>query len=180
MPVPYQTIGSTSPKTGTFQYDAKRLAGIPLKIPVAAGVSSVSNRRIVSLQQDSDNVLYAVVSPIALASHEIVGWGVLEEALQSNGLASISPDPNTFVDGDLVTVLRDPNEVYMIDYDPSNAPTEGINTAYLDVQGRISSVSSGNNIALLGAVFTATAGQQLSGQLAENTKFYQLYTALKP
>lgn len=180
MPVVNQTVGATSPKTGTFQYGAKRLAGIPLKIPVAAGVSSVTNRRIVSLQQDTDNVIYAVVSPVALASHEIVGWGVLEEALQSNGLASIAPSPNTFVDGDLVTVLRDPTEVYMIDIDESNAPTEGINTAYLDVQGRLSSVSGGSNLALLGAVFTGTPGQQLSGQLAENTKFYQLYTALKP
>lgn len=180
MPVVNQTVGSTSPKTGTFQYDAKRIAGIPLKIPGAAGVSSVTNRRIVSLQQDSDNVLYAVISPVALASHTIVGWGVLEEALQSNGLASIAPNPNTFVDGDLVTVLRDPTEVYMIDFDPSHEPTEGINTAYLDVQGRLTSVSGGSNLALLGSVFSATAGQQLSNQLAENTKFYQLYTALKP
>lgn len=180
MPIPFQTVGSTAPKTGTYQYDAKRLAGIQLKIPVAAGVSSVTNRRIVSLQQDSDNVMYAVISPVALASHDLVGWGVLEEALQSNGLASIAPNPNTFVDGDLVTVLRDASEVYMIDYDPSNAPVEGINAAYLDEQGRLSSSSAGSNLALLGSVFTATPGQQLSNQLATSTKFYQLYTALKP
>jgi len=180
MPISPQRVGSTAPKTGTFQYGAKRLAGIPLKIPGAAGVSSVSNRRIVSLQVDASNVLYAVVSPVALASHTIVGWGVLEEALQSNGVNSIAPTPNNFEDGDTVVVLRDPNEVYMIDVDPSHVPTEGINTAYLDVQGRLSSVSGGSNLALLGSVFSATPGNQLSGQLAEDTKFYQLYTALKP
>ncbi len=180
MPGLFQTIGSTSPKEGTYQYTAKRIAGIPLKIPDAAGVDSVTNRRIVSLQVDADNTLFAVISPAALASHTIVGWGVLEEALQSGGIASIAPNPNTYVDGDLVTVLRDPNEIYQIDTDPSNAPAEGISSAYLDVQGRISSVSSGSNIALEGAVFTATPGQQLSNQLTEDCVFYQMYTALKP
>lgn len=173
-------VGSTTPKDGTYVYTAKRLAGIPLKIPTAAGVDSVTNRRIVSLQVDADNVLYAVVSPAQLASHTLIGWGVLESALQSGGIASIAPDPNTFTDGDLVTVLRDPNEIYQIDTDESNPPTEGISSAYLDVQGRISSSSAGSNIALEGAVFTATPGQQLSNQLMEGCVFYQMYTALKP
>lgn len=179
MPIPSQNIGATAPKSGTFQWSAKRYAGIPLKIPVAAGVSSVTNRRIVSLQQDASGNLFAVVSPIAIAAHTIIGWGVLEEALQAGGLSSIAPTPNTYVEGDLVVVLRDPEEVYMIDMDPSNAPTSGIGTAYMDMQGRVSSVSSGSNLALAGSVFTSVPGAQLSSQLASNTRFYQLYTALK-
>lgn len=180
MPIPAQTIGATSPKSGTFQYNAVRLAGLTLKIPDAAGVSSVSNRRIVSIQQDANENLFAVVSPVALASHTIVGWGVLEEALQAGGLSSIAPTPNNFVDGDTVVVLRNPSDVYMIDYDPSNEPTDGVASAYLDTQGRLSSSSAGDNIALQGAVFQGVPGQQMSSQLATNTRFYQLYTPLKP
>lgn len=181
MPVGNQAIGSTSPKTGTFQYSAKRLQGLTLKIPVAAGVTSVTNRRIVSIQQnDSTGIIYAVISPVVLASHKIIGWGVLEEALQSGGISSIAPTPNTFVDGDTVVVLCDPDDVYQIDTDGSNTPTNGINSAYLDVAGRITSVSSGSNLALQGSVFTGLIGPQMSNQLDTNTVFYRLYTPLKP
>lgn len=180
MPAVNQNIGATTPKTGTFQYLAKRIAGLTLVIPGAAGVSSVTNRRIVSIQEDTDGNLFAVVSPIAILDYIIVGWGVLEEALQSGGIASIAPAPNTFVDGDTVVVLRDVESIYMIDVDPSNEPTIGIASAYLDMQGRISSVSSGSNIALQGAVFTGVPGQQLSSQLATSTVFFQLRNPLHP
>lgn len=180
MPIPNQTIGSTQPKSGTYQYSIHRIQGIPLKIPVAAGVTSVSNNRIVSLQQDANGVMYAVISPVALASHTIIGWGVLEEALQSGGIASIAPSPNTFVDGDLVTVLRYLEEVFQIDYDPSNAPSLGIGTAYLDVQGRLSSAAGGSNLALHGVVFTSVPGRQMANQLKSGCYFYQLFSPLQP
>lgn len=180
MPIAAQKIGETEPKNGTYQYSIHRIQGIPLKIPVAAGVTSVSNNRIVSIQQDASAVMYAVISPVALASHTIIGWGVLEEALQSGGVSSIAPSPNTYVDGDLVTVLRYVEEVFQIDYDPSNPPTLGIQTAYLDVQGRLSSVSGGSNLALLGAVFSSVPGRQMANQLKSGCYYYQLYTPLKP
>lgn len=179
MPIANQTIGSTAPKTGTFQYNAKRLSGVPLKVPVAAG-ASVTNRRIVSLQEnDTTLVLYAVVSPVALSGYTIVGWGVLEEALQSGGLSSIAPAPNTFVDGDTVVVLRDPTEVYQIDTDPDHVPTKGIGTGYVDVKGRLSSVSSGS-LLLGGAIWDSLPGTQMAGQLQDDCLYYQLSTALKP
>lgn len=180
MPVSYQNIGATAPKTGSKQYNLKRLTGIPLVIPVAAGVTSITNRRIVSLQEDSGGNLYACVSQIAINGYTLIGWGVLEEALQSGGLASIAPDPNTFKDGDLVTVNRDPNAAYMVDIDESNAPTLGINTAYLDNQGRLSSVTTGNNLALQGAVYKSFPGMQMTGQLAALTRLYTPLSAVKP
>lgn len=185
MPVGNQAIGSTAAKSGTLQYVGKRLQGLPLVVPSACtsltGVAYVTNRRIVSIQQkDSNGLLYAVVSPVAISGYKIVGWGVLEEALQSGGLASIAPTPNTYVDGDIVTVLCDTDDVYMIDGDGSNTPTNGIGTAYMDAAGRITSVSSGSNLLLGGAVFTGLIGNQLSGQLASGCVFYRMYSPLKP
>ena len=180
MPIAPQTIGSTNPKSGTYQWSTKRIQGLPLVIPDDAGDTEVTNRRIVSIQQDAEFNMFAVISRTALASHIIIGWGVLEQALQSGGINSIAPDVNTFVDGDLVTVLSDVDDVYQIDVDGSNDPINGINTAYLDSLGRITSVSSGGNLALLGSVFQAVPGNQLSGQLTDGCVFYKLYTPLKP
>lgn len=180
MPVVNQAIGTTAAKTGTRQFEAHRLQGLPLVIPAAAGVTSVSNNRIVSLQVDSNDVMYAVISPVAIAGHTLVGWGVLEEALQSSGTDSIAAAPNTFVDGATVVVLRYPQEVYAIDYDGSNEPTVGIGTAYIDAQGRLSSSSAGSNRAVKGAVFVSVPGTQLSGQLKTGCKFFQMYSTVDP
>ena len=181
MPIPSVKIAETNPKVDTFQYTAKRVAGLRLVIPVAAGVSSVSNNRIVSIQEvTATKELVAVVSPVELASHKLIGWGVLENALQSGGNGSIAPTPNTFVDGDTVVVLRDPDNVYMIDNDPSNVPTHGIGTAYIDAQGRLSSSSAGSNLLISGSVYTGVPGLQLSNQLKLNCVFYQMFTCLEP
>lgn len=180
MPIPNQAIGSTSAKSGTFQYDTHRIQGIPLKIPVAAGVTSIPNTRIVSIQTDANNVMYAVVSPVALANHTIIGWGVLEEALQSSGISSIAPTPNTFVNGDTVTVLRYPMEVFAIDYDASNKPSLGIGTGYIDVQGRLSSVSTGDNRAVKGSIFESVPGRQMAGQLKTGCVYFQMYSPVDP
>ena len=181
MPIPSVKIAETNPKVDTYQYTAKRVAGLRLVIPVAAGVSSVSNNRIVSIQEvTATKELVAVVSPVELASHKLIGWGVLENALQSGGNGSIAPTPNTFVDGDTVVVLRDPDNVYMIDNDPSNVPTHGIGTAYIDAQGRLSSSSAGSNLLISGSVYTGVPGLQLSNQLKLNCVFYQMFTCLEP
>ena len=181
MPIPSVKIAETNPKVDTFQYTAKRVAGLRLVIPVAAGVSSVSNNRIVSIQEvNATKELVAVISPVAIASHTLIGWGVLENALQSGGTGSISPTPNTYIDGDTVVVLRDPDSVYMIDVDSSNVPTHGIGTAYIDAQGRLSSSSAGSNLLVSGSVYTGVPGLQLSNQLKLNTVFYQMFTCLEP
>lgn len=180
MPIPAQKIGETNPKNGTFQYQSKRISGLRLIIPGAAGVSSISNNRIVSIQErTTTKEMVAVISQVAISGYVLIGWGVLEEAAQSGGSASIAPTPNSYVDGDTVTVLRDPANVYMVDVDSSNSPTHGIGTAYLDVQGRLSSSSAGSNLLVSGAVFTGVPGLQLAGQLKTNCIFYQMFTSLE-
>ena len=181
MPIPSVKIAETNPKVDTYQYTSKRVAGLRLHIPSAAIVTEVSNNRIVSIQErNTTKELIAVISPVAISGYTIIGWGVLENALQSGGSGSISPTPNTFVDGDTVVVLRDPDNVYMIDVDPSNSPTHGIGTAYIDAQGRLSSSSAGSNLLISGAVFTGVPGLQLSNQLKLNCIFYQMFTCLEP
>lgn len=162
----------------TYQYTSKRVAGLRLHIPSAAIVTEVSNNRIVSIQErNTTKELIAVISPVAISGYTIIGWGVLENALQSGGNSSIAPTPNTFVDGDTVVVLRDPDNVYMIDVDPSNSPTHGIGTAYIDVQGRLSSSSAGSNLLISGSVYTGVPGLQLSNQLKLNCIFIRCLLA---
>lgn len=181
MPIPSLKISETNPKTGTFQNTAVRVSGLRLIIPPGAGVTEVSNNRIVSIQErNSSKEIVAVISPVAISGYTLIGWGVLEEALQSGGSGSIAPTPNTFVDGDTVVVLREIEAVYMIDVDPSNVPTHGIGTAYVDAQGRLSSSSAGSNRLISGSVFSGVAGLQLSGQLKKDCLFYQPFTSLEP
>lgn len=172
MPIPNQTIGSTAPKSGTLQFIATRLQGLTLKFGPSAGVTEIPNTRIVSIQEETaTKKMFAVVSPIALAGHTIIGWGVLEESLQSGGVASIAPTPNNYKAGDTVTVLTGLEDVYMIDVDPDNIPANGIAVAYLDLQGRLT--SDDTTYKLNGAVFTAVPGVQLSNQLKTNSKLFR-------
>lgn len=184
MPIASQKIGQTAPKSGTLQFSEHRLQGLTLLIPAAAGVSSCTNNRIVTIQEDDNGNRYAVLSPVAYTYNYdvlvIIGWGVLEEALQAGGISSIAPTPNTFVDGDTVTVLRGIGETYMIDYDTDNTPTIGIGTAYIDQQGRLTSVTTGGNVQTQGAVFKSVPGLQMSNQLKTGTMFYQLRDAVTP
>lgn len=179
MPIGNQAIGATSAKSGTLQYIKTRLQGIPLKIATGAGVTSVPNNRIVTIQvQTSTNKMFAVTGGVAESGHVIVGWGVIEEALQSGGVASIAPTPNNYSAGDLVTVLAGPDDIYAIDVDPSNIPADGIGIAYVDLQGRLTSDDTGTTL-LTGSTFTALPGIQLTGQLKANAKFFQMGSALK-
>ena len=187
MPIANQQIGQTAPKVSTLQFRETRIQGLTFHIPAAAGVSSCSNNRIVTLQEDANGNRYAVLYPEAVIRSGVqlivIGWGVLEEALQSGGISSISPTPNTFVDGDTVTVLRDVAETYMIDYDPNNVPTVGIGTANVDEQGRLTGAAidySGPPIALQGAVFKSVPGLQMANQRKTNTLYYQMKDAVTP
>ena len=181
MPIPNMKIGETNSKTGTFQYMAKRIAGLRLLIPVSSGVTYISNNRVVSIQENSTTKeQVAVPSPIQQIGYTIIGWGVLEEALQSGGNGSIAPTPNQYVNGDTVVVLRDINGIYSIDVDPSNVPSAGIGTAYVDGQGRLSSSSAGSNLKTFGSVFTSVPGIQLANQLKTGCTFYQMFTPLAP
>jgi len=188
MPGINQNIGQTNPKTGTLQFTEKRIQGLTFHIPAAAGVTEVGNNRIVTLQEDTNGNRFAVLSPVAVVRSgvqlTIIGWGVLEEALQSGGVASISPTPNTYKEGDTVTVLRDIATTYMIDYDAANIPNVGIGTCRVDAQGRLTSVAAGAYggapVQLYGAVFKSVPGLQMENQKKEGTLFYQMKDALTP
>lgn len=181
MPINNQAIGQTNPKTGTYQRTIARMQGVELIIPEDAGVEFVTNNRIVSLQQDTEGNMFAVVSPTVIDGYTLVGFGVLEEALQSGGNTAIAPTPNQYVDGDTVVVLRNPMDVYMIDVDPSNIPsTLGIGQGYIDAQGRISSVSGGGNVAIKGSIFDSVPAREMSNQLKDGCLFYQMNSPLEP
>jgi len=172
-PIANQQIGSTQPKSGTFQWNERRIQGIPFKIGATAGVTECSNNRIVSLQEDANGNRFAVLSNVAQAGLTIIGWGVLEEALQSSGVDSIAPSPNTFKDGDMVTVLTGQTDVFMVDIDTGNAPVLGIGTAYIDAQGRVSGLAAGN-VLLVGSIFNSTIGSQMANQQKANTVFFKM------
>lgn len=173
MPIPNQTIGSTTPKSGTLQFQATRLQGLTLKIPVGVGIpTSIPNGRIVSIQEENaTKKMFAVLSPSPLAGHTIIGWGVIEESLQSGGVDSIAPTPNNFKNGDTVTVLTGLEDVFAVDVDPDNIPANGIAVAYLDIAGRLT--SDDTTFKLNGAVFTSVPGVQLSNQLKSNAKYFR-------
>jgi len=184
MPQPNQPITSTNSKTATYVYTAERMAGIPLKLQ--AGVESITNRRIVSIQQSSTGEMFAVAGFKAFpedvyTNMVVIGFGVLEEALQSGGIASIAPDPNNFVDGDIVTVLNKMGDIYQVDYDPDNIPDNGISfititqlEVRVDLQGRLTSVAAdADHFQLNGAVFTSVPGPQMKNQLIDGAKFFK-------
>lgn len=190
MPGFNKTIGGTIPRTGTFQYRKSRLTGLTLVIPAAAGVTEVTNRRIVSIQQDTNNQLFAVVSMYAFGGATIggvvysamtlVGFGVLEESLQSGVAGSIAPVLNTFSSGDTVTVLTGTERVYQIDYDPDNIPDSGIGVAYVDAEGRLTSASASPGYLITGATFFGVDGIQMTSQLGADCIYYQPSTPLHP
>lgn len=183
MPIPAVNIAQTNPKEATFQFSADRMSGLTLKLQ--SGVTSVTNRRIVSVQQDALGNLYAVPGLKVYQADEytdpltIVGVGVLEEALQSGGIGSIAPSPNTFVDGDQVTVLNCLSDIYQIDYDSSNVPANGIASCRVNNAGQLTSVAAdADNIQINGSVFTGKPGVQMTNQLLQYCKFYKLKDAV--
>ena len=196
MPQFIQNISETSPKEGTFQYDGSRIAGLTLKLP--SGVTEVSNRRIVSIQESSAGVQYAVPGVLAFTEKaaqgttpavkmKVLAVGVLEYALQSGGIDSIAPDATSLKDGDKVVVLSNPAHVYMVDYVSGSKPGTGKGditdstgaVCRVDNAGRLTSAASTTTAPkgdVFGSVFDSVPGEQLSNQLKDGSLFYRLFS----
>ena len=186
---PNLQIGETNPTDSTLQYKASRLAALPLVVPTAAAAlltdGEVPIGTLVSIQEYPSGGIKAVVGPIADDADEynvgvIIGYGFIEQGLQSEGRGAIAPKNGVFKAGDRVVVVTSPNEVYAVPYDTDNTPTHGISTAYFNKAGKLTSVSSGGNVAAEGAVFSGLAGLQLSNQLKPGYLFYRKSTPLEP
>lgn len=183
-------LGETNPTTSTLQYKAERLAGVPLVVPAAAAAlltnGEVPVGTLVSIQEYPTGGIKAVVGPIADATDEyntgiIIGYGFIEESLQSEGRGSIAPTPGIYKAGDRVAVVMAVGEVYAVPYDTGQtAPTHGISTAYFTKAGKLTSVSGGGNVAADGAVFSGLIGLQLTNQLKTGYLFYRKESPLKP
>ena len=186
---PNLQYGETNPTSSTLQSKASRLAGLTLVVPTAAAAlltdGEVPVGTLVSIQEYPAGGVKAVVGPIADSADEyntgiIIGYGFIEESLQSQNRGGIAPTPNIFKAGDKVAVVMSSNEVYAVPYDTDHAPTHGISTAYFTKAGKLTSVSSGGNVAAEGAVFSGVAGLQLSNQLRSGYLFYRKSTPLQP
>ena len=186
---PNLQLGETNPTDSTLQYKASRLAGLTLVVPAAAAAlltdGEVPIGSLVSIQEYPTGGVKAVLGPVADADDEynvgvIIGYGFIEQGLQSSGRGSIAPANNVFKAGDRIVVVTNPNEVYAVPYDTDHAPTHGISTAYFTKAGVLTSVSGGGNVAAEGAVFSGIAGLQLSNQLKTGYLFYRKSTPLQP
>ena len=196
MPQHIQNIGNTSPKLSTFQWDDKRFSGLALKLP--SGVTEITNRRIVSIQESSAGVQYAIPGLLPFeekaatitapaVNMTVLRVGVLEYALQSGGVDSIAPEPDRLKDGDRVVVLSDPGSVYMIDYLSTAKPAKGKgditdsngSICRVDKQGRLVSTASTTAAPLgevFGSVFYSIPGEQMGNQLLSGCAFYKLFS----
>jgi len=186
---PNLQLGETNPTDSTLQYKANRLAALPLVVPTAAAAlltdGEVPIGSLVSIQEYPTGGIKAVLGPVADSDDEynvgvIIGYGFIEQGLQSEGRGAIAPANNVFKEGDRVAVLTGVAEVFAVPYDTDNVPTHGISTAYFNKAGKLSSVSGGGNVAAEGAVFSGLAGLQLSNQLKSGYLFYRKSTPLQP
>lgn len=168
-------IGSTNPKLGAVQYDARRIDGVEFVIPTEAGVSTAPIGSIVTLQEDSAGKQIIVLGAAAYTGpgsdeYAIIGVGFLEAATQADG--SINQTVGSYVDGDSVAMISDVAIVAMSPYKANEAPTAG-GAAYITPAGLLSSASSGN-VAFPGEVFFGTPGIQNTGQLKSGYAFARL------
>ena len=186
---PNLQIGETNPTDSTLQFKAGRLAALPLVVPTAAAAlltdGEVPVGTLVSIQEYPTGGVKAVVGPIADDSDEyntgvIIGYGFIEQGLQSEGRGSIAPANGIFKAGDRVVVVTSPGEVYAVPFVAGSEPTHGIGTAYFSKAGKLTSVSGGGNVAAAGACFEGVAGLQLSNQLKPNYLFYRKASPVTP
>lgn len=185
MPGYAQTIGATLPKTGALQYESKRLQGVPLIIPANAGVTATSPGHIVTLQQDPNRNLWAVLGwqpyvASAYVTYVIVGVGILEESLQSNVNGNIAAAPNTYATGTQVTVLQDLNGVCAVEFETGFQPANGVATATVNTAGQVSSkAADSTHTATKGAVFTAKRSLEMAGALKPGFVYFQLASLVR-
>lgn len=168
-------ITETNPKHGAVQYDARYVDGLPLKIPAAAGLSSVPVGTIVTWQESTTGKQILCTGAAAYTDDEystyaIIGIGFLEAAMQQNG--SLNQTPGVFADGDIAAMVSDINPVAQVPFKASERPVAGA-ACYVTDGGLISSSSSGN-VAFPGEVFVGTPGVQNSNQLKSGFVFARL------
>jgi len=167
MPIPSQKIGETFAKDATRVRSLLRVSNIPFKMPDELQETTVAdNYRLVSVQEDNaTKKLYAVLGWNQKNGFTVIYTGVLENAAQSENLK--------IKEGDLVTVLSDYTDVYMIQIDSAHAPAHGINSAYVDNFGRLSSLSD-NNVLFRGSIWSGMGQNELQGQLKSGHVFARL------
>lgn len=186
---PNLRLGETNPTDSTLQYKADRLAGLILVVPAAANAlltnGDVPIGSLVTIQEYPTGGIKAVLGPVADSADEynvgvIIGYGFIEQGLQTQNRGGISPADNIVHAGDKIVVVMTPEEVYAVPFDTNHAPTHGIGTAYFTLAGLLTSVAGGGNVAAAGAVFSGIAQPQLSNQLKTGYLFYRKNTPLTP
>lgn len=187
MPGKTLSIGSTNPKIGAVQYDARRIDGVSLIInPSATGVTDgVGVGSICTLQEDPDtHKQYCVTGLAAIAVDEysntmkIIGTGVLEISSQS-GINGIAPATGMYKTGDSVTFARSIDQVAMCPVDSDDAidaTNLGLGAAYVTKAGKLAktSNSSANAAFSVGFVFLGVPSLQMAGQLKTGYAFVRI------
>lgn len=168
-------IGSTNPKRGAVQYDARRIDGVKFVIPTGAGVTTAPVGSLVTLQEDDSKNQIIVLGAAAYTGpgsdeYAIIGVGFLEAATQADG--SVNQTAGSYVDGDYVAMISDVSIVAMSPVNTGEEPTAG-GAAYITPAGTLSNASSGN-VAFPGEVFYGMPGIQNGGQLKTGYAFARL------
>lgn len=179
-------IGSTNPKIGAVQYDARRIDGVSLLInPNATDVDDgVVIGTICTLQEDPDtHKQYCVTGLAAIAvddysnTMKILGTGVLEISSQS-GINGIAPATGLYKTGDSVTFARSVDQVDMCPVDQSNAIDStnlGIGAAYVTLAGKLAKTNASSAVLFTaGAVFLGVPSLQMKGQLKTGYAFVRI------
>jgi len=189
MPNYPQAISETAPKTGSAQYQTRRISGLLFKVPTLSPVASdIPVGRMVTIQEDSLGNQYAVLGFKAYEQDEyetytVIGYGVIEEALQSGITGNAAPTPNVYNDGDRVTVITGAGLICALEHEADHAPAVGIavtnNT--VDDYGRLTDRTAGANYKqLTGAVSYGVPSTQMANQLKPDHAFYQFVSPLAP
>ena len=169
-------IGSTNPKTGAIQFDARRIDGVEFQIPSGATITSVPVGSVVSLQEDENGKQFIVLGVDAYSGDDeygtmkIIAVGFLEGSAQSD--SQVNQAVGYCEDGDIVAMISDINAVASVPTDTDNVPATG-GTSYINEDGQLSSDASGNT-AFPGTVWYGTSGQQNTGQLKTGHCFARL------
>lgn len=188
MPANSQSIGQTTPKTGTAQYQTRRISGLPLIIPSTLSPlpAFVPNRRFGTIQEDAAGNQYFVLgfkaySPDVYTTYAIIQTAILEQASQSGFGNQTTGAPNQFANGDRVTVISGAGLISAVEFEASHQPSTGIavTSNTVDNFGRLTNrAADTDHKQITGAVSIGTPGQQLKNQLPTNCVFYQAVSPL--
>lgn len=188
MPGNPQAISETSPKTGSAQFQTRRIAGLPLIIPSTLSPlpTYVPVGRIGTIQEDANKNQYFVLGHKAYeldeyTTYAIISYGVLEESSQSGFGNPTTGQPNQFANGDRVTVITGAGVICAVEYEADHQPSVGIavtnNT--VDDFGRLTDRTAATDYKqTTGAVSLGVPGLQLKNQLKPGYVFYQFTSPL--